>query len=73
MQEASFVISAWISLSWAAHRRRNKDYPAVYVRRDGKVTEHLLEPHPLLNFEGVEHQKALSAALDRLLSPSLLI
>jgi thioredoxin reductase len=46
-------------------------YPAVYVRRQGAVTERLLEPSPLLDFEGHAHRSELSAAIDRLLSPSL--
>jgi thioredoxin reductase len=50
---------------------RDEPYPAVYVRRHGVVTEHLLEPHPMLNFGGHEHQKALVAAIDRVLSPSI--
>jgi hypothetical protein len=50
---------------------RDDPYPAVYVRREGKVTEHLLDPDPLLNFEGDDYQKAMVAALDQVLSPSL--
>lgn len=50
---------------------RDEPYPAVYVRRHGTVTEHLLEPHPMLNFAGHEHQKALVAAIDRVLGPSI--
>ncbi len=50
---------------------RDDPYPAVYIRRGGSVTEHLLEPSPLLDFEGQGHTKALVAALDRLMSPSI--
>ncbi len=50
---------------------RDDPYPAIYIRRQGAVTEHLLEPSPLLDFEGTAHRKALMAALDRLLSPSV--
>ncbi len=50
---------------------RDDPYPAVYVRRKGAVSEHLLEPNPLLDFEGPAHRKALMAALDHLLSPSV--
>jgi thioredoxin reductase len=50
---------------------RDDPYPAVYVRRGGRVTEHLLEPHPQLNFEGPTYQKAMMAALDPVLSPSI--
>jgi thioredoxin reductase len=50
---------------------RDDPYPAVYVRRAGAVTEHLLDPDPLLNFEGDEHRKAMMAALDRVVSPSV--
>jgi hypothetical protein len=51
---------------------RDDPYPAVYIRRNGVVTEpHLMPPHPLLDFEGPEYQEQLSAALSGLLSPSL--
>jgi thioredoxin reductase len=50
---------------------RDDPYPAVYVRRGNAVTEHLLEPSPLLDFEGSNHRRALIAALDRVMSPSI--
>ena len=50
---------------------RDQPYPAVYVRRAGAVTEHLLPPHPLLDFSGREYRDQLVAALDGVLSPSL--
>jgi thioredoxin reductase len=50
---------------------RDDPYPAVYIRRGGSVTEHLLESSPLLDFEGQDHRKALVSALDRLMSPSI--
>src|SRR5205085_9561271 len=46
-------------------------YPIVYVRRNNVVTEHLLPPDPLLDFERDEHRAAITAALEPLLSPSL--
>jgi len=46
-------------------------YPCLYIRRHGGVTEHLLSPNPLLDFERDEHRKAISSALDPVLSPSL--
>jgi hypothetical protein len=45
-------------------------YPAVYLRRDGKMSEHLLAPHPLLQFEGPEHDRQLRDILDSVLSAS---
>jgi thioredoxin reductase len=42
-------------------------YPAVYVRKDNGVTEHLLPSNPLLDFETAEHKGELSAALAPLL------
>jgi thioredoxin reductase len=42
-------------------------HPAVYVRRDGRVTEHLLPGHPLLDFRTPEHR----AMLEDLLKPFL--
>ena len=51
---------------------RDDPYPAVYIRRNGAVTEpQLMPPHPLLDFEGAEYHQQLSAALSGLLSPSL--
>jgi thioredoxin reductase len=37
--------------------------PAVYVRRDGHVTEHELPSDPLLSFEGADHQAQVRALL----------
>jgi hypothetical protein len=34
-------------------------HPAVYLRRDGRVTEHLLPGHPMLDFRTPEHRAAL--------------
>ena len=42
-------------------------YPAVSVRKSNVVTEHLLPPEPLLDFETAEHRKQLGDALRRLL------
>ena len=38
-------------------------YPAIYVRRNNVVTEHLLPSNPLLDFETAEHRKQLADAL----------
>ena len=40
------------------------NYPVVYVRRSGKVEEHVLEPHPLHDYEGTEYRRDLGALLD---------
>jgi len=37
--------------------------PAVYVSRDGDVTEHLMEPHHLNDFEGEPYRRVLEALL----------
>ena len=51
---------------------RDDPYPAIYIRRDGSVTEpHLMPPHQLLHFEDAEYSRQLSSALGDLLSPSL--
>jgi thioredoxin reductase len=42
-------------------------YPAAYVRRDGDISEHLLDPDVLLDFRGPGHQKVLADALGPLL------
>ena len=41
-------------------------YPAVYLRRDGVIEEHLLPPNPLLDFRTSEHRAQLADVLDRL-------
>jgi hypothetical protein len=38
-------------------------HPAVYVRRAGRVTEHLLPSHPLLQFETMDHERQLEELL----------
>jgi thioredoxin reductase len=38
-------------------------YPALYVRRDGAIDEHLLDPDPLLDFRTPEHRARIEAAL----------
>ena len=39
------------------HNGRDDPYPAIYVRQRGKVSENLLQPHPLLDFEGEVYQR----------------
>ena len=41
-------------------------YPVVYVRRNGAIEEHALEPDPLHDFEGLAYRRALGTILDRL-------
>ena len=38
-------------------------YPAIYVRKNNVITEHLLPSNPLLDFETAEHRKQLADAL----------
>jgi thioredoxin reductase len=38
-------------------------YPAVYVRKDGAVEEHLLDPDDLNEFRGTEHRSQLTSIL----------
>jgi thioredoxin reductase len=42
-------------------------YPAVYVRKENVLTEHLLPSNPLLDFETAEHRAQLADALAPLL------
>jgi thioredoxin reductase len=42
-------------------------YPAIYVRKSGALSEHLLPPNPLLDFETAEHRAQLTGALAALL------
>lgn len=42
-------------------------HPAVYIRRGGKVTEHVLPSNPLHDFETAEHKAQLTSLLDGLI------
>ena len=50
---------------------KDDPYPAVYVRSKGSVKEHLLAPHPLLDFTGDSYRKELSDRLQPLLGSAL--
>ena len=50
---------------------RDDPYPAVYVRKAGAVSEKLLAPHPLLEYEGETYRRELAATLEPLLSKTL--
>ena len=41
--------------------------PALYVRRGGRLAEHILPPHPLHAFDGEEYRRELQARLEPLL------
>ena len=42
--------------------------PALYVRRGGRLAEHVLPPHPLHAFDGDDYRRELRARLDPLLA-----
>jgi hypothetical protein len=42
-------------------------YPAIYIRSGGKVSEHLLPPHPLLDFEGDDYQREAAGLMKGML------
>jgi thioredoxin reductase len=50
---------------------RDDPYPVVYVRAGGAVKEHLLPPHPLLDFEGDAYLEELSSRLQDVLGSAL--
>jgi len=50
---------------------RDDPYPAVYVRRQGAVKEHLLAPQPLLDFEGEAYRSELAGHLKDVLGSAL--
>ena len=50
---------------------KDDPYPAVYVRSKGSVKEHILPPHPLLDFTGEPYRKELSDRLQPLLGSAL--
>jgi thioredoxin reductase len=41
--------------------------PALYVRREGRLSEHILPPHPMHAFDGDAHRRELAARLEPLL------
>nr|MDQ6885619.1 hypothetical protein [Candidatus Dormibacteraeota bacterium] len=45
-------------------------YPAVYVRHKNRISEHLLAPHPLLQFNGDPYVRELGAILAPVLKVS---
>ena len=45
-----------------------KIVPVLYVRRNGHVAEHLLDPHPLHDFDSSAHRSELEARLKPILS-----
>jgi thioredoxin reductase len=49
---------------------RDNPYPAVYLRRGGTITEKLLPPDPLLQFETPDNERQLRELLDPVLSLS---
>jgi thioredoxin reductase len=50
---------------------RDDPYPVAYVRSRGMVNEHLLPPHPLLDFGGPEYHRELSSALQGVFDQAL--
>jgi hypothetical protein len=38
-------------------------FPTIYLRRDGRVSEHLMTPHPLLDYETEDARKQLAEIL----------
>ncbi len=50
---------------------KDDPYPAVYLRTKGSVKEHVLPPHPLLDFTGEPYRKELSDSLQPLLGSAL--
>jgi thioredoxin reductase len=45
-------------------------YPVVYVRRGGAVSEHAMEPDPLMDFSGPNHRRQLADVLGRIVTLS---
>lgn len=43
--------------------------PAVYLRRNGRVTEHVMAPAPMHDFRTAEHHKQLTSLLTPVLEP----
>ena len=45
-------------------------YPAIYVRIDGTISEHLMPPDPLLDYRSGEYERELQAFLEPVMSAS---
>ena len=45
-------------------------YPAIYRRKDAIISEHLMAPHPLLDFHGRDYQRRLEDIVEPILSRS---
>jgi hypothetical protein len=43
-------------------------YPAVYVRKEGTISEHLMAAHPLLDFRGEDYRRQLDSILEPVMS-----
>ena len=50
---------------------KDDPYPVFYVRARGAVSEHILPPHPLLDFEGPDYRRQLADLLGDMLDRSL--
>lgn len=46
-------------------------YPAVYLRKDGTVSEHLMDAHPLLDYRGPEYRGQLRSILQPILAEAV--
>lgn len=45
-------------------------YPAIYLRNHGIITEHLLEPHPLIDYRGEAYVEQLRSILEPVMKTS---
>ena len=50
---------------------KGENYPAVYVRKNNAISEHLLPTNPLLDFETAEHRAQLAGALEPLIGAAV--
>ena len=41
-------------------------YPVIYLRRDGRIEEHALDPEPLMDYTGLVHRRQAEEVLSRL-------
>jgi thioredoxin reductase len=49
---------------------RDDPYPAVYLRQEGSISEHVMPPHPLLDFSRPEYEGQLRSILEPILTRS---
>ena len=65
---ANSFVDAW-NYGALLSNAQGDNYPAFYIRRDGRVTEHLLDPDQRMRYDTPERRAALATILRDLIGP----